>query len=96
MLQLRLEDTLHTTLDAIDATRRRAMRRGPRLSADSGPFTSSLHHEDQSEDLSWEIALETSNTRRILGKPLQNTSSRHCSAMATLYVGFSRLPKGIS
>ena len=43
VLQLGLQDTLHTTLDAIDATRRRAMRRGPRLSArlsaDSGAFT---------------------------------------------------------
>ena len=39
MLQLRLEDTFHTTLDAIDATRRRAPRRGPRLNADSGAFT---------------------------------------------------------
>ena len=51
VLQLGLQDTLHTTLDAIDATRRRAMRRGPRLSADSGAFTMRTRHEDQVKDL---------------------------------------------
>ena len=30
---------LYAPLDAIDATRRRAPRRGPRLNADSGAFT---------------------------------------------------------
>ena len=39
VLPSRLEGTSYSSLDAFDATRRRATRRGPRLSADSSALT---------------------------------------------------------
>ena len=58
--------------------------RTTRDAIDATKPTADLHHEDL-------------KTVENLTPQTQNTSRpRHCSAMATLYVGFSKLPKGIS